>query len=274
MRGSKSFYTGSDAVETMSAPGLRAALNEGGPILVEFYAPWCVHCQQLAPEYKKAAILLEDVARVGAVNCDEHEDLCQRHQIAHYPMIKLFWRKKQIEETCVPPRRGRPRRNGRPTRPTSCRYDGGHSADAIFEYVKRAKEVRVSKLTPSIFSERVLGSKQLWVVVFSAGPWCGPCSQAKPVVRQLASALQGMARVGTVNCDDHKDFCAGLHVPHYPQMRGFARGPKPASSEGVVIDLGGNPSQLPIAASARALEVVTKLALGWRDDVRERREPS
>ena len=40
--------------------------------LVEFYAPWCGHCQKLAPSWELAAKHLKGVVKLGAVDMTEH----------------------------------------------------------------------------------------------------------------------------------------------------------------------------------------------------------
>jgi hypothetical protein len=60
------------------------------PRQVEFYAPWCGHCQQLAPKWRQVAAKLKGVVHVGAVNCDAHKALCAAHGIKGYPTIKAL----------------------------------------------------------------------------------------------------------------------------------------------------------------------------------------
>lgn len=40
------------------------------PWFIKFYAPWCPHCQRLAPTWKDMAAQLRNQVNVGEVNCD------------------------------------------------------------------------------------------------------------------------------------------------------------------------------------------------------------
>ena len=58
--------------------------------LVEFYAPWCGHCKQLAPSWELAAKHLKGVVKLGAVDMDAHASVGQPYGIQGFPTIKFF----------------------------------------------------------------------------------------------------------------------------------------------------------------------------------------
>ena len=58
--------------------------------LVEFFAPWCGHCKNLAPEWAKAATQLKGKVHVAAVDATEHRVLASRFGIQGFPTIKFF----------------------------------------------------------------------------------------------------------------------------------------------------------------------------------------
>ncbi|KAI8338450.1 thioredoxin-like protein [Chlamydoabsidia padenii] len=70
---------------------LKQAVEQSGrPYFVKFYAPWCPHCQHLAPIWEQLARELQGQIDVAEVNCDKHGDVCQQNGITGYPVLKLF----------------------------------------------------------------------------------------------------------------------------------------------------------------------------------------
>lgn len=60
--------------------------------IVDFYAPWCGHCVDMVPGFKKLAKALEnhDTLQVGAVNCEKDKKFCQGIGVQGYPTLALF----------------------------------------------------------------------------------------------------------------------------------------------------------------------------------------
>ncbi|CAG8452461.1 7070_t:CDS:2 [Paraglomus brasilianum] len=95
-------------------------------VLVEFFAPWCPHCQSITQEYKNAAATLKGLVKVASVDCNEdtNRGLCQEFEIQGFPTIKLF-----------PSRRVPDRRNPATYTKKPKLYSGQRTAKAFVDYV-------------------------------------------------------------------------------------------------------------------------------------------
>ncbi|KAI7756937.1 hypothetical protein M8C21_014388 [Ambrosia artemisiifolia] len=64
-------------------------------LVVDFYAPWCGHCKELAPEYETAASILSSnnppitLAKVDA-NDEKNKDLATEYDIKSFPTLKII----------------------------------------------------------------------------------------------------------------------------------------------------------------------------------------
>nr|XP_043619946.1 probable protein disulfide-isomerase A6 [Erigeron canadensis] len=67
-------------------------LDKTKNVLVEFYAPWCHHCNDLVPIYESLATAFknEDEVVIANIDADNYKDLGERYSVHGYPTIKFF----------------------------------------------------------------------------------------------------------------------------------------------------------------------------------------
>ena len=82
------------------------AMEGSKPVLIEYWAPWCVYCRRIAPAMKQLADRREDLV-VAQVNIDDHPALASREQIEVIPTLVLYQGGEALGSIVAPESRSR-----------------------------------------------------------------------------------------------------------------------------------------------------------------------
>jgi thioredoxin 1 len=72
-------------------------LKAAGPVLVDFYAPWCGPCKMLAPLLEQLAGEFPGRMKFGKLNVDDAPELAGQYDITGVPTLMLFRGGKVID---------------------------------------------------------------------------------------------------------------------------------------------------------------------------------
>ncbi|SJL09780.1 related to protein disulfide-isomerase A6 precursor [Armillaria ostoyae] len=189
----------------------------GKPGLVEFFAPWCGHCKNLAPVYEQVADAfshVKDKVFVAKVDADgEGKPLGQKYGVTGFPTLKWF-NADGTEEA----------------------YSGGRDLESLTSFISEKAGVKSSIKPPpppsypildiSTFDEIVMDPTKNILVAFTA-PWCGHCKNMKPAYEKVATTFlpESDCIVANVDGDDKKnsDLAKRYEVSSFPTIKFFSK---------------------------------------------------
>lgn len=155
--------TAAQGVVELTPDNFKSVVEESGkPAFVEFFAPWCGHCKNLAPVYEELAqafAYAEDKVTIAKVDADTHRSLGSTYGIAGFPTLKWFGAKGSGPDD----------------------YNGGRDLESLSNFVteKTGIKARIPKKAPSSVQmlsdanfKSTIGGDKAVLVAFTA-PWCG-----------------------------------------------------------------------------------------------------
>ncbi|ORX36848.1 disulfide-isomerase precursor [Kockovaella imperatae] len=189
------------------------------PALVEFFAPWCGHCKNLAPTYEQLADAFpSDKVVIAKTDADGvGKELGNRFGVTGFPTLKWF-----------------PAGSLEPQD-----YSGGRDLDSLASFVSRESGVKSNIKPPpppaaveldySNFNDIALNDSKDVLVAFTA-PWCGHCKNLKPAYESVARAFasEPSVVVAQMNADDeaNRPIASQYGVQSFPTIKFFPKGGK------------------------------------------------
>jgi thioredoxin 1 len=90
----------SKAIDVTKKDFENEVLKSEVPVLVDFWAPWCMPCRMMAPILDELAEALEGKVKITKVDTEnpENQDLAMQYQIQSIPNMKLFKGGQVVDE--------------------------------------------------------------------------------------------------------------------------------------------------------------------------------
>jgi len=200
-----------------------------GDTFIKFYAPWCGHCQKLAPTWDELAKKFEkdETVKVAKLDCTQAQSVCQENDVKGYPTLAYFRNGRKVEN-----------------------YKGARNMDDLADFVNTNKEqagaageaaqdgkvpeqkepeTKVVRLDKDNFEEK---TKTGVAFVKFYAPWCGHCKRLAPTWEKLAEkfADNDNVLIGHVDCtagdNAHRALCDSNGVNGFPTLNIYKNGEK------------------------------------------------
>ena len=116
-------------------------------IMVEFYAPWCGHCQSFAPHYTQAALALREAnseVKLAKLDAVAETKTAGTLDIKGFPTFKFF-------------------RNGKPID-----YSGARSSEAMVEWIQKKISKGITEITKPGELQYISEEEDVFVVAYTS----------------------------------------------------------------------------------------------------------
>lgn len=81
----------SDAVQTFTDTNFQTEVLESDtPVVVDFWAEWCMPCRMLTPTIEKLAADYDGKVKVGKLDTDANREVSVKHEITAIPTVLVF----------------------------------------------------------------------------------------------------------------------------------------------------------------------------------------
>ncbi|KZS88103.1 protein disulfide isomerase [Sistotremastrum niveocremeum HHB9708] len=193
----------------------------GKPGLVEFFAPWCGHCKNLAPVYEQLADAYshaKDKVVIAKIDADGvGKPTGKKYGVTGYPTLKWF--------------------DGTDAEPEA--YSGGRDLESLANFIYKKTGVRSKikqppppatlQLDANNFDEVVMDETKDVLVAFTAS-WCGHCKAMKPAYEKTSVNFLPETNCVIANFEADADKNIPLsqkyEIGSFPTLKFFSKGNK------------------------------------------------
>ena len=86
-------------IKITSANFEQEVVKSNKPVLVDFWATWCMPCRMLAPTVEEIADEYSDKLVVGKINVDEEPDLARKFRVMSIPTLIVFENGEEVRRS-------------------------------------------------------------------------------------------------------------------------------------------------------------------------------